>query len=119
MSSVVRRGLVLLVIAALGSACQSKRSEAQVAEGRELFTNACSRCHGAEGTGGLPLWDGGPSPPSFRNHAFQVAHPPDVIRQTIVQGKPPGMPPFGTTFSDAQLAAIIGHVRSLDLEAQK
>ena len=110
----------LAVVLATATGCKKAgRTSAEVAEGQELFGAACARCHGSEGGGGLPLWDGGPSPPSFRNHPFHAARSDAQIRQTIVQGKATGMPPFGTTFNDTQLAKIVGHVRSLDPEAHK
>ncbi len=110
--------LVIVVgIASLaGTGCKRASAGEATVQGRELFTNACSRCHGAEGGGGLPIYDGGPSPRNFRDHAFHTAHTDEQIKQTIVQGKGTGMPPFGATFDDAQLAALVAQVRSFDPE---
>jgi mono/diheme cytochrome c family protein len=81
---------------------------------RELFTTACSRCHGPEGRGGLPISEGGPSPRNFHDHAFQTARTDDQIKQTIVNGKPPGMPPFGALFTEVQLTSLVAFVRTCD-----
>lgn len=104
--------LVLVALAACAGGC--KRSAAATVESRELFANACARCHGADGSGGLPLFEGGPSPRNFRDHDFQLSRTDDQLKQTIRNGKGSGMPPFGTTFDDAQLEALVLHIRSLD-----
>lgn len=67
----------------------------------------------------MPLWDGGPSPRNFTDHAFQETHTDFDIQTTIVNGRGTGMPPFGPTFNDAQLNALVAHVRSLDSERKK
>lgn len=85
-------------------------------QGHELFVNACARCHGQEGMGGLPLFDGGPAPRNFRDREFQLSRSDDQLKETIRSGKGSGMPPFGTTFDDAQLSALVAQIRSFDPE---
>ncbi len=118
MRELERRGAFVVVVVVVGmlavSAACTKSEAATNAQSRELFVNACSRCHGADGTGGLPIWEGGPSPRNFRDHDFQKARTDDEIRQTIRNGKGAGMPPFGATFDDAQLTALVLQVRSFD-----
>lgn len=107
--------LALGMISAGG--CEKKVSAASdPSAGRALFASACARCHGPEGAGGLPLFDGGPSPRNFQDAAFQRERTDDQLRMTIVNGKGVGMPPFGTTFDEAQLTALVNHVRSLGTE---
>jgi mono/diheme cytochrome c family protein len=106
--------LTMLAFALLGSGC--KRSEASTLQSRELFVNSCARCHGQEGMGGLPLFDGGPSPRNFHDHAFQMSRTDEQIKQTIRNGKGSGMPPFGATFDEAQLSALVTQIRSFDSE---
>ena len=106
--------LPLLVSGALalaGAGCEKKTDAAQ---GRELFASTCSRCHGPDGNGGAALFDGGPSPRNFRDHAFQKDRTDEQIKLTIMNGKGTGMPAFGATFTEAQLYARVKHVRSLD-----
>ncbi len=105
--------LLVMAIILAGAGC-SKSHAAKEAEGKTLFVNACARCHGVEGTGGLPLFDGGPSPRNFRDHAFHESHTDEQIRMTVKNGKGTGMPPFVDTFTGDQLAAIVAHLRTLD-----
>lgn len=102
---------------ALAFACGGcERKTVEPAQGKDLFASTCARCHGAEGAGGLPLFAGGPSPRNFHDHAFHASHTDDQIKLTIVNGKGVGMPPFGRTFTDAQLDALVAHVRGFDPE---
>jgi len=104
-----------LALALAPSTGGCKKSEAAgTAESQQLFVNACSRCHGAEGAGGLPLYEGGPSPRSFRDHQFQLSRTDEQLKMTIRNGKGSGMPPFGTTFDDAQLDALVASIRGFD-----
>ncbi len=102
-----------VVTSAFGTACKKSPPPA---EGRELFASVCSRCHGADGSGGLPVFDGGPSPRNFRDHAFQTSRSDADLVQAIRNGKGAAMPPFGTTFNDAQIAALVAQIRSFDPE---
>lgn len=109
--------IVVVGAAALaGAGCKRASAGQASAQGRELFTNACSRCHGTEGGGGLPLYDGGPSPRNFRDHSFHASRSDEQIKSTIVNGKGTGMPPFGTAFDEAQLRELVAQVRSFDPE---
>ena len=62
------------------------------------------------------LVPGGPSPRNFRDHAFQTTRTDAQIKETIMNGKGTAMPPFGAVFDDAQLGALVAHVRSLDAD---
>jgi mono/diheme cytochrome c family protein len=112
----MRSGFVVSLLAAtLLVGC--KRSEAaETAQGGQLFAMACARCHGPEGRGGLPLCAGGPSPRNFHDDAFQGARTDEQLKQTIKSGKGAGMPPFGTTFDDAQLTALVAQIRRFGKE---
>ena len=99
------------VIAGSSAGCE-KRADAS--QGRDLFASTCARCHGPDGTGGAPLFDGGPSPRNFHDHAFQQTRTDEQIKLVIMNGKGTGMPQFGTTFDEAQLRSLVAHVRSFD-----
>lgn len=106
------RVLVLsLAVASLVSGGCEKSTSADPAEGQTLFVAACARCHGADGSGGLPLFDGGPSPRNFHDGSFHGSHTDEQIKLTIVNGKGVGMPPFRSTFTEPQLDALVAHVR--------
>jgi cytochrome c oxidase cbb3-type subunit 3 len=100
-------------IVASATACEKK---ADAAQGRDLFATTCARCHGADGAGGLPVFDGGPAPRNFHDRAFQRERTDEQIKLTIMNGKGPAMPSFGTLFDEAQLRSLVAHVRSLDPE---
>jgi cytochrome c oxidase cbb3-type subunit III len=106
-------GLLLVV-----AGCKRSQASESMPQGSALFAGACARCHGLDGSGGLPVSPGGPSPRNFRDHAFQAAHTDEQIKTTIVQGKGTAMPAFGDLFDDAQLRALVAHVRSLDEETR-
>jgi cytochrome c oxidase cbb3-type subunit 2 len=101
---------------ASGSAEVPGNAAGDAAKGDALFTNMCAACHQASGEG-LP----GVFPPLKGNAAVNDADPTKHIH-TILHGLqgaevagvayPSPMPPFGTTLSDAEIAAIINHERS-------
>jgi cytochrome c oxidase cbb3-type subunit III len=107
-------GVLFLLLACAG--CKKSQAAESSPKGKELFAATCARCHGQDGTGGFPVSAGGPSPRNFRDHAFQVSHTDEQIKNTIVNGKGTAMPPFGATFDEDQLRAIVGTVRSFDPE---
>lgn len=111
--------VLLFVLASLACGGCEKKASADRASGQHLFSSTCARCHGPDGTGGLPLFDGGPSPRNFHDRTFQASHTDEQIKLTIVNGKGIGMPPFGTTFTDAQLDALVAHVRGFDPEKSR
>ncbi|MBX3201215.1 MAG: cytochrome c [Labilithrix sp.] len=105
--------IAAVVLLALGlTGC--KKSEP--ASARELYEGACARCHGADGSGGTPAFAGGPAPRNFRDHDFQRARSDEQLKMTIRNGKGSGMPAFGVSFSDAELAALVAQLRSFDAE---
>lgn len=112
-------GLALATALPVLVACPPGKPKEGPQDGAALFASACARCHGTDGAGGLPLWEGGPSPANLRTHTFQTARTDEQLKRTIVEGKPPGMPPFGTAFTDPQLTALVTYVRSLDSEKRR
>lgn len=102
--------------AAILSTSGCKKAEGANLQTHELFTNTCARCHGADGAGGLPLWEAGPSPQNFHDHAFQASRTDDQLKQIIKNGKGTGMPAFGPLLNDEQIAQLVVHIRSLDGE---
>jgi cytochrome c oxidase cbb3-type subunit 3 len=72
-------------------------------DGEALFADHCSACHGAAGEGGVgvPL-----SLPSFLAGVDD-----DFLRKTIRLGRPGRVMPAFSKLSDAQLDAIVGHIR--------
>jgi len=106
-------GAVVFALAMGAAGCEKK---ADAAQGRDLFATACARCHGADGYGGLAVFDGGPAPRNFHDHAFQRERTDEQLKLAIMNGKGTGMPSFGTLFDEGQLRSLVAHVRSLDPE---
>ena len=72
---------------------------------RQLFASTCGWCHN----------DGGRSPgkgPQLMN----TQRSDDFIRNRIKLGKEGAMPAFGSSFSDADIDAIISYIRALKPE---
>jgi cytochrome c oxidase cbb3-type subunit 3 len=72
--------------------------------GDELFARYCSSCHGLDGKGGVgvPI-----ALPSFLNSVSD-----EYLTKTIRNGRPGRIMPAFDILSDAQVAAIVKHVRS-------
>jgi cytochrome c oxidase cbb3-type subunit 3 len=87
-------GILLLGITTL-AACEPR--------GDELYAAHCSACHGESGSGGVgvPL-----SLPSFLDSVDN-----DYLRSTIRHGRPGRVMPAFTALSDAQVNAIVRHIR--------
>ena len=74
-------------------------------DGATLYRKTCQGCHmpdgrGAQGAGFYPALAGNPR--------LAASTYPVLV---VLQGRH-GMPPFGDWFSDAQVAAVVNHVRS-------
>lgn len=72
-------------------------------DGGQLFAEHCAVCHGEKGSGGVgtPL-----ALPSFLESVDD-----DFLRTTIRQGRPGRVMPAFSRLSDAQLDALVGHIR--------
>lgn len=88
------------------------KSAATSNDPQTTFMAVCGRCHGAQGTGGTPIGIGGPTPRNFHDPEFQRTRTDADIVKTIREGKPPGMPAFGSTLSDEQVRGLVAIVRS-------
>lgn len=74
-------------------------------DGEAIYKNVCQACHmsdakGAKGAGVYPALAGNP-------RLAAAGYPIHVV----VQGQK-GMPPFGAYFTDEQVAAVVGYVRT-------
>lgn len=80
---------------------------AAVATGAKLFVAYnCVDCHGADGSGAM-----GPSLADGRWHFGGTA--PEVY-ESIFQGRPDGMPAWGSLLSSDQIWTLVTYVRSLE-----
>jgi cytochrome c oxidase cbb3-type subunit III len=69
----------------------------------------CNGCHGGAGGGGIG--------PPLADSDWIYGGDPGQIFQTIVQGRPNGMPSFGGQIPDDQVWKIVAYVSSLSGEA--
>jgi cytochrome c oxidase cbb3-type subunit III len=107
----VNRQIIYLVAAEIFLGCLAVQFKAETpppaANGRALYSSRCAGCHGLDGKGG--------------EHGPNIATTPDVqhladadIQRIVREGIPAaGMPPFGSEFSPAQIAAVVEHLRLL------
>jgi cytochrome c oxidase cbb3-type subunit 3 len=76
-----------------------------VAQGKRLFVwFNCVGCHG-HGGGGMG--------PALMDDNWIYGHEPQNIFQTIVQGRPNGMPSFRDRISEQQIWQLVAYVRSM------
>jgi mono/diheme cytochrome c family protein len=82
------------------------------AQADENFANICAKCHGREGTGGVPISPGGPKPRDLTDPAWQASVIDAQIETTIRTGRAP-MPAFHTLLTTEQIRGLVGKVRRL------
>ncbi len=76
------------------------------AEGRQLFVQYnCSGCHGGRAGGGMG--------PSLRDSAWVYGNTDADLYDTIFEGRPAGMPTWGTKISADQIWKLITYIRTL------
>ena len=79
-----------------------------VSEGQRLFTwYNCSGCH-ANGGGGMG--------PPLIDDKWIYGSGPENVYQTIVEGRPNGMPSFGSRIPTSQVWQIVAYVRSMSAQ---
>ncbi len=80
--------------------------------GRQLFNSSCAGCHGLDGRGGEHA-------PNIATDA-NVQHLDDAKLTHIVRNGIPaaGMPAFGSSFENSQIAAIVSYLRGLQGKGQ-
>ena len=72
-----------------------------------VFTNTCSRCHNADGSGYAEL-----GIPNFTDPKWQTAHP-DAERALVIRnGVPNHMPAFGAALAGPEIDALLHYVRA-------
>jgi cytochrome c oxidase cbb3-type subunit 3 len=77
-----------------------------VSEGKRLFAwYNCAGCHATNGGGGMG--------PPLRDAEWTYGSAPEQVYQTIVSGRPNGMPSFGTRIPTPQVWMLVAYVRSL------
>ncbi|HEX9874750.1 MAG TPA: c-type cytochrome [Deferrimonas sp.] len=73
--------------------------------GKELFAGHCAMCHGAEGEGGIG--------PDLTAKSFKYGRDPLDVAESIRNGRPRGMPAFGSQFKAEEIESLTDFVLSL------
>lgn len=90
--------------------------EATLKRGGKLYEQLCVECHRADGKGFPPAY-----PPLAGNQSLSANSALNPIRLVLNGGYPPstagnprpyGMPPFGSTLNDEEVAAVVSYIRS-------
>jgi cytochrome c oxidase cbb3-type subunit 3 len=80
---------------------------AAVATGAKLFVAYnCMDCHGADGSGAMG--------PSLADGRWHFGGAPAEVFESIYQGRPEGMPAWGSLISPDQIWMLVSYVRSLE-----
>jgi mono/diheme cytochrome c family protein len=91
------------------------RSAEMIERGAKIYRDHCAQCHGDDGEGVA-----GAYPALAGNRAVTLAVPANMVQVVLGGGfapatagnpRPFGMPPYATVLSDADIAAVISHVR--------
>jgi mono/diheme cytochrome c family protein len=89
---------------------------AALEQGGKLYQTHCVDCHRAGGEGMPPAY-----PPLAGNRAITMASAINPVRMVLNGGFPPstsgnprpyGMPPFGPTLNDEEVAALVTYIRN-------
>ncbi|HXV22276.1 MAG TPA: c-type cytochrome [Desulfuromonadales bacterium] len=78
---------------------------ADTAAGKELYASHCAACHGAEGKGGIG--------PDLTRPDYKYGRTPEAVAESIRNGRPAGMPAFGSQLSAAETESLTAFVLSL------
>jgi mono/diheme cytochrome c family protein len=90
--------------------------EAMLKQGAKLYEQLCVECHKADGKGVPPAY-----PPLAGNQSLSVNSALNPIRIVLNGGYPPstkgnprpyGMPPFGATLNDNEVAAVVSYIHT-------
>jgi mono/diheme cytochrome c family protein len=102
----------------LASAQDGSRVEPH-SNGRNLYLNSCSNCHGADGTGSAANWVGLPIvPPDFTDSRFASREPAADWAGIATLGGPIRgfdrlMPAFGDALNREEIDLVLEHVQTL------
>lgn len=95
-------------VADAGSVAEEAVAELSMDElmsrGQQLYSQQCVACHQPNGQGMPPVF------PALANSEF-VTRSAEAVIQTIVKGRN-AMPPFGSQFSDTEIAAVATFIRN-------
>lgn len=110
------RAIRTLTLAACTTAAACSRfapaAEPVAVDAPALFLQACAKCHGADGRGGLSMVANGPRPIDLTSPEWQGARSDQELVTAIRAGRG-AMPPFADVLTAQQIDALASYVRTL------
>lgn len=103
---------VAFALAAMTSACHSKVADGR-ADGAAIFSQVCARCHGPSGVPSAANVARLGVKPLNSVHVQEQMTDADIRHQILHGSKNKQMPSFVGALSEAQIRAVIAHVRTL------
>jgi len=91
-------------------------TEQSNARGQAIYAENCTQCHGARGEGDGPLANG-LEMPDFTRQEYMAGRSLADFFAAISEGISPGMPAFGSQFSEQERWEVSGYIRSLSFTA--
>lgn len=104
--------VIALAVVTMAGACDRKVAGGS-ADGAEVFAQACASCHGPEGIPPAAMEARLGVKDLSAAELHQRLSDADLRRQIIEGSADNKMPAFGSVLSEAQLEALVAHVRSL------
>lgn len=111
--------LVLALPSVLLLGCADSKIAGGKADGPAIYRDACARCHGPEGipTRGMAARTGVKSLQTL--HVLNELSDQDIRHQILKGSASKTMPSFQGALSDAQLDAVVAHVKTLAAKAKE
>lgn len=105
---------VSLVACIGGAACSRSAPAAEPAavDAPVLFAQACAKCHGSDGRGGLAMAANGPRPIDLTSSEWQHARSDQELATAIRTGRG-AMPPFADVLTAREIDVLASYVRRL------
>lgn len=87
---------------------------AQLALGQQVYEDNCARCHGLKGEGQPPatLLPGQAPAPAHDDTGHTWHHADAQLTQIVTEGGVFGMPAFGETLTEAEIAAALAYIKT-------
>ncbi len=76
-----------------------------IKEGKEIFQNNCSACHGDDGKGGIG--------PDLTDNEWKYGSSDEAIFNSVAKGRPGGMPPWEGSLGKERIWKVIAYIRTL------